>query len=420
MTGHAFLLRATITLVSTLMYLPLAFAQAQPPRNPCPELPGDASAWKEQEHWAWKAICEGRNADFQGQYGGSRNPREAQNWPAQRDLSRRFLEAILADDSYRSRIPSRGIVIIGARFRETLNFVNAQLEHDLSLVGSRFEGKLDMRGVEAHRDVVLRDGVFGAPGLDEAINLSGGARIQGSLNLTNADAQNHINMDSLHVGTLSMNSVHFPSLWLANAKIDSQVTLNDSALAGQVQMTNIEVGKDLDFLNSALTKVILRSAKIGGMLTIAGPRTRGDPVCPDRTGPRPNYPAQSVDLTQARIGTLNFGGVCYGPINAPENWGVGAHLSLTNASVHTLQDGLCRDNESDCAEDSWPEHLELTGFTYEQLESFDYGKETDMAARPADWWLEWLKRQAKYSPLPYETLAGTLLRLGQKEKAKDI
>ena len=119
------------------------------------------------------------------------------------------------------------------------------------------------------------------------------------------------------------------------------------------------------------------------------------------------------------MGTLSFGSFCYGPVDALQNWGAGAELILTGASVHTLQDGLCRDNGTTCIDDTWPEHLKLTGFTYQELKSFDHDREIDMVARPTEWWTGWLGRQG-YSPEPYEYLASTLLKVGYKDKAEDI
>jgi len=162
------------------------------------------------------------------------------------------------------------------------------------------------------------------------------------------------------------------------------------------------------------------------VLAIEGPRRRQPSICGDvTTTPRPKYHFQSVDLTGATVGTLSLGSLCYGQVDAPRNWGAGAELILSNASVHTLSDGLCRDGGSDCLDDYWPEHLELTGFTYQQLASFDArkedgGKEIDMATRPVKWWAEWLRRQEGYSPQSYEYLASTLLKMGHKDKAKDI
>jgi len=120
------------------------------------------------------------------------------------------------------------------------------------------------------------------------------------------------------------------------------------------------------------------------------------------------------------VGTLSLGSLCYGPVDAPENWGAGSVLILTSASVHTLQDGLCRDGKADCSPDAWPEHLKLTGFTYQELESFDTDREIDIATRPAQWWEKWLKKQEGYSPQSYEYLAATLSKLGHQDTAKHI
>jgi hypothetical protein len=353
-------------------------------------LPGNPADWKEQEHWAWSAICGGHDADLHSKYGGSQNPEESQQWPVQRDLSQRFLDTILTNDAYRSRIPRRGIFIVGARFPEEVNLARIKLDGDLWLLSSHFT----------------------------RLNLVG-ADIGGHLDFKGSSVSQSVNMDSLHVDALSMERVHFPDLWLATAKIGNLLRLNDSVVSGRIQMTNMEVGNDLEMINSTLREVILRSAKIGGILTIAGPKRRGAPPCATQGAPRSGSP-QSVDLTQATIGTLNFGGVCYGPINAAENWGAGASLILTNASVRTLQDGLCRDNESECADVTWPDHLELNGFNVQQLQSFDGGKETDMADRPVSWWIHWLNRQPHYSPLPYESIAASLSNLGHKDTSIDI
>jgi hypothetical protein len=58
------------------------------------------------------------------------------------------------------------------------------------------------------------------------------------------------------------------------------------------------------------------------------------------------------------------------------------------ASVVTLQGGRLT-----CTEDAWPNHLQLTGFTLQQLENFDYDRELDMATRPIKWWSTWLKEE---------------------------
>jgi hypothetical protein len=390
MTQHSLFCSAMVVLLLGVIYTPRSLAQAPAPDAPCPKLPGNPASWTDQEHWAWSAICGGHNADLLGKYGGSPSPADSQHWPAQRDLSQRFLETILTNDAYRSRIPLRGIFIVGARFPDEFNLAHVKLDRDLWLLSSQFN----------------------------ALNLVG-ADFSGHLDFKGSSVTKRVNMDSLHADALSMEGVHFPDLWLATAKIANLIRLNDSVVAGQIQMMNMEVGNDVQMLNSSLNEVILRSVKIGGTLTIAGPKHRGGPPCVTQGAPRSGSPL-SVNLTQATIGTLNLGGVCYGPVNAADNWGTGASLILTNASVRTLQDGLCRDNESECADVTWPDHLELNGFNVQQLQGFDDGKETDMADRPASWWIHWLNKQANYSPLPYESIAASLSNLGHKDTATDI
>jgi hypothetical protein len=361
----------------------------------CPELRNN-SHWSDQEHWTWNEICEGREANLQS-YAAAHTKAEAQDRYAQNDLSQQFVETILFNEAYRSSIPHQSIRIVGARFPDKTDLSFLKLDGDLYLTYSRFEDSLVM----------------------------GGAEIRGHLNLKGSSASAGISMDNLHAGELTMDEVNSPSVWLATARIGTQISLSDATVRDQVQMTNLEVGTDLNFLNSTLTKVVLRSAKVGGTLEISGPRRREDPVarsehCLNNTKPRPHtYPPQSVDLTGATIGTLSLGSFCYGPVDAPNNWGDGAQLILTSTSVHTLRDGLCRDNQADCAQDTWPEHLELTGFTYQELETFDYGREVDMAARPIAWWTDWLRRQ-RYSLQPYQYLASFFLKVGYKDKAEDI
>jgi hypothetical protein len=386
-----------ILVAGTLIFPTLGFAAG------CPDLPGDQSSWKEQERWAWSRICTGHPADLRT-FGGGDNPRRAQSWPTQRELSQRFIETVVLTDPYRLAIPRQGVVIIGARFLETVDLGHAKLEHDLWFVNSSFESPAG-----------------------DALNLVG-AEINGRLNFNGSTAIRTMNMDSLHAAALTMSGgpsatdgwilSKWSFIWLATARIERQLAIDDSDVTNELQMSNAVIGTNLSMLNSTLAKVLLRSAAVGGALSIQGPKRRGN-ICGNRLEPRPQAHApQFVDLTSASVGTLLLGSTCYGPINAPENWGSGAELVLTSASIHTLQDGLCvEDRECDPA--AWP-LVELTGFSYKQLESFDNDTVNDMAMRPSEWWRNWLIRQRRFSPEPYEHLAATLSKLGHKDTATDI
>jgi hypothetical protein len=236
------------------------------PAATCPELPGNAS-WSEQEHWVWNEVCAGREANLQQRYGGNETLGQGENWPAQRDLTERFLKTILLDDIYKNRIPDKGVLIVGARFREKIDLSHSQLKHDLWLRRSRFEGT----------------------GTLEALNLVG-TEINGQLNLDHSMFLKHVNMDSIRAGSLILTNGYFPSVWLASAKFEL-LRIDDTTVAGELQMTNLEVARDISLRNSTLTKVVLRSAKVGGTLAIEGPRRHKDPVaeslrCWSNTKPR--------------------------------------------------------------------------------------------------------------------------------------
>jgi hypothetical protein len=166
----------------------------------CPELLGNAN-WSEQERWVWKEICEGREANLQ------------QFQPPQRDLSQRFIETIVLSEPYRSSMPRQSVRIFGARFPERIDLSHTKLKGDLWLRSSRFE--------DARQS-------------GEAVSLVG-AEIRGHINLEGSSASAGVNMDSLHAGTLSMNNVNFPSVWLATARIGTQVSVNEATVKGLFQ-----------------------------------------------------------------------------------------------------------------------------------------------------------------------------------------
>jgi hypothetical protein len=386
---------------------PLSQAQL---RGSCPALPGDSSGWTGLEHWAWKQICTGRAADLR-QYRETADPAEAGHSLTQGDLSQRFLETILLREPWRSSIPRQGVVIEGARFQENVDLRNAKIDHDLKLIGSRFESTALMRNLEIAGELSLQASYFGARSGD-GVDLAG-AKIHGALSFDDVRSSTNVNMDSLRAGALTLRRGVFRDISLENSRIEGGVDLSDSTSSGTIEFHNMDVGQDLTILNSTLTRMLMQYAKVGGVLDIEGPKSRPEP--------RPkNFPAQSVDLTGASVGTLRFGSEWYGPINSPQNWGNGSRLSLTNATVQALQDGPCGVANSRCRSNSWPDHLELTGFTYRRLGSSDPGKEDDMAARPAEWWAGWLKKQTPFTPQPYEYLAATLSRLGHKDTAITI
>ena len=140
------------------------------------------STWSKQEKWVWSKISIGEMANFnEGKaYGGTLDPREPDEWPKSRILTPKFLEMILLHEPYRGALTRHGVQISGALFKESIELSNATLAHQLclessrfdsdadlsrlkatnviSLIGSKFTGKLYMNAMEAESSLLMRDG----------------------------------------------------------------------------------------------------------------------------------------------------------------------------------------------------------------------------------------------------------------------
>ena len=88
--------------------------------------------------------CEGRDADFNLRLGVSldaTNLAHDRAWgDGRRTLSSGFLKAILLHEPFRTAIPDRGAIIVGAYFPESVDLSDAVLGRPLALRGSWFQG----------------------------------------------------------------------------------------------------------------------------------------------------------------------------------------------------------------------------------------------------------------------------------------
>jgi len=315
---------------------------------------------------------------------------------------------------------------VGARFNDVVDLASAALDRDLSVIcsifaqgldlrefrsqgslsldESRILGRLNMEGAQIERNLNMSEVVLGAEKLDEGMRLVG-ATIKGNLALWDASISGP-NMDSVSVGGhLFMSGrrgrAHFWRVWLQNAKIGGELSMQDADVHATLKMNGVSVGATISLLNSSFTDIEMRDAKVGRDLYVEGPKNR-----------QGEDPRRSLDLSGATIGgALELGSAWYGVPDWPED----TSLTLRSTAVFELRDGIVCASPSTC-DGRWPRRLELDGFRYQQLEA----KDTDMAARPASWWARWLANQERYSPQPYEQLSSVLVKLGYKEKAKDV
>ncbi len=412
----------TFTLLFSFLLLFLArstasLSAAEEPAKGRPALPGEPcltkprSSWTKQEKWVWNQVCVGKIANFNEAegYGGQLDPKKPEGWPKSRVLRPAFLETILLHEPYRSAVLRQGVRIVGAWFKETLDLSEASLAFPLWLDDSRFESTVDLSNFRTPHLISLEGSKF-AGKLNMALLQVGadffmgkaaefaevvlrGADVRGHLLMDGSKFTGFLNMDSLQIGgdLLMREGAEFANVVLARAKVGGQLWMDGAKFAGPLNMDSLHVGSHFFMLNVEANNFgpLLIFAEIDGGLNLSGSTLA------------------SLNLTAARIrGELGLNT----RKDTPTKWQEGANLTLRNTEVGALQD----------LPNTWPENLDLNGFTYSHLGGFATGDGNDMATWDIAWLTEWLEKQKSYSPQPYEQLASVLRRAGYEDKANDI
>jgi uncharacterized protein YjbI with pentapeptide repeats len=453
-------LATVILTVAVAFHITPCDSAARLPGIPCAiELPRKSSDWTKQEHWVWKEICNGRQADLRAYARVDPPSRQGDRRPG-RELTQRFLETILLHEPYLSAIPRGGVKIAGARFPTEINLSNAKLTHELAITNSRFDSNLILRGLSTERELSIEsdviEGKVDMSGLQaKSLVLRGftahkevelrGANIGGQLIMIDATIMDTLDMDGLQVAQhLFLRNASLATVVLRGARIGDQLDMRCVTVKRELDMDSLQVGRHVFMSDATLFKgAKLRGAKILGQLTmeraavadvldmadlqVGGSLFMRDIVLFERASLIYLAVGGNLDLSGGSFSSMNLSGAKVNQAlrlgsrmrQRPE-WEHGASLILRNASVRDLQDRLdCSDAEPRC-QGSWPMVLELDGFMYENLSALDVNTQSDMAVRRAEWWADWLARQKEFSPQPYEQLAFVLQKLGQKDKAKDI
>jgi hypothetical protein len=198
-------------------------------------------------------------------------------------------------------------------------------------------------------------------------------------------------MYGLHVGqSLYVQDAELGKVDLGDGRIGGGLNLTGSKVNGKLDMAGLQVGANVLLGRGAQYsgEIDLFVGKVGGNLDLAGGTFHNN-----------------VDFSGSQIGGfLRLGSVNRGSAHWPGN----PLLTLRIAKAEVVQS----------LQDSWPDRLELTGFTYRNL---TYATDDDHTmGRGADWFKAWLSKQKTFTPEPYQQLAAVLRNQGRPETADEI
>lgn len=403
------------------------------PGQPCQTPP--RPEWTKPEKWVWQQVCEGKIADFNTLHKGKLNPRDSDGWSPERLISPEFLETILLHDPFRSALSRRGVCIVGAWVTKPIDLQNARLAHPWSLEKSRLDANVRLSGLQNTDSVSFVESVFMG-----ALCLAS-AKVGGQLRLNGTKCMGELNMNSLKAGDhLFMSErAEFENVNLVAAKVGGGLVLSEAKCTGELNMDSLEVAGDILMNGAKLRQVRLRGAKVGGQLALNGTKCTGvlnmDSLevashlfmCAEAEFGKAIHLifgniGGNLDLSGAKLSSIDMTGtrvqgeLRLGSGRQPKPIWDGdkeSRLILRNAVVGALQD-----RHEDGA---WPKYLDLNGFTYTRLGGFQSEEGgSDMAARRAKWFIEWLEKDQSYTPQPYHQLTNVLRAMGHTEAVNVI
>jgi hypothetical protein len=249
-----------------------------------------------------------------------------------------------------------------------MNFVmnEGHLGGQLSLVGSKITGGLEMIG-----------GQVGGQ-----LGLGGGATVTGLLHLEALQIGESLFMDR---------GAQFGAVLLISVHVGDQLDLAGAKVNGPVAIQGVQVSS---------TAHLSRGAKFDGPVSFIFSRVGQNVELAGGSFHNADFTGTQID-GELRLGTSDARGEA--------RWAPNSLLTLRNTIVGTIQD----------LQNSWPDKLDLTGFSYRNLGGIA-GQNDPMFNRPAKWFKGWLTEQDPYAPGPYQQLASVLRAQGRPDTADEV
>src|SRR5262249_60299791 len=154
--------------------------------------------------------------------GGDLDADRPEGLPESRILRPKFLETILLEDKYRSALPRRGVRIVGARFTQRIDLVNAELKHELWLNDCLLEQGVDFSGAKSS-NLLSFDG----------------SKVDGAFTMTASRIDDSVFMRNAQFAGIAMGGTH----------IGGAAGLNDSPVSGGHYFVHLHHHSALFMLN---------------------------------------------------------------------------------------------------------------------------------------------------------------------------
>lgn len=441
-------------------------------------LPADAG-FTPQEHWAWARIIRGLTAnmslfpsDAAAQIAGKEgsddgrgdDPKNAENWPAHRTLSARFLGAILFLDPWATAAARPFVRIRCARFVGGVDWENENYEGEIGLQRCVFDEDVIWRGLRVGKLVnlsgsrmqgrlwadrlTIEGGLFCRDGFSAKSDVRMlGARI-GHVEFSGATLEGALEADGMVVGGDLFLREGFSAegdIRLLGAVVDGDLAFNGAVLNGVLEGDRLVVKGGLFCSTGLVAKKAIRllGARVGGSASFVG-ATFEDLISADGLKVEGSLFLRDVkklsgadflgatiegelQLSQSAIdGEVDLTGAdIKGDINLAfaadvgPKWGEKARLVLRNARAGAFAGGLgaLRRGRGFVP-------CDLAGFSYNRIGGIGAGAVgSTLATAKGPHLRAWLKQcrpHDHFDPAPYHTLAKALRDAGRSDRAADV